>query len=117
SALRFAPELMPSEGVLASLGRLRIIEGSAPKSWERYAIHVIEPAVGLLAGETLLGQAVTHSSVEGRAGGRRVEAELVTGGRLVFATTGTEASPITLRLRGTQSDTQLKFSDPFTAFR
>lgn len=48
SALRYAREFFLTEHERQSIGPLRRIEGSTVKSWDKYAIHVIEPVVGLM---------------------------------------------------------------------
>jgi len=49
SALRYAKEFMPWRASTADLGRLRYVNITTPKSWERYGIHALEgmyPIVG-----------------------------------------------------------------------
>lgn len=117
SALRFAAELVPPRLALASLGELRAVEGTAPGTWERYAVHVVEPVVALLAREGLLGERAHHASAHGRHGARRVDAQLTSGVCLSFATTGGVPAPITIELRGSRSDRTLRFVDSFQSFR
>ncbi|MCB0738187.1 MAG: Gfo/Idh/MocA family oxidoreductase, partial [Bacteroidetes bacterium] len=45
SALRYADELMLSVAEQEELGDLRMINAVTPKSWEKYAVHIIEPLV------------------------------------------------------------------------
>ena len=48
SGLRFAKELFPTEEDKKKLGQILHIAGSTVKSWDKYAIHVIEPVVSIL---------------------------------------------------------------------
>jgi hypothetical protein len=116
SALRFASELVPSPSAVAELGPLRRIEGRTPKSWEKYAVHVVEPAVVLLAQVGRLGEQATevrrHSD-----GTRRIEGRLDSGLELAFSATGDKPSPIELEITGERASARCQFTDSFTAFQ
>lgn len=45
SALRYAPELVPSEAEFTALGELRFLDATTPKYWDTYAVHIVEPVV------------------------------------------------------------------------
>lgn len=45
SALRYDLDLVPTAEELASIGNLNKIVARVPKSWSRYAVHVIEPVM------------------------------------------------------------------------
>ena len=47
-ALRFAAELQLAPQESTRIGRVRQVVGTVPKSWARYAVHVIDPVVSLL---------------------------------------------------------------------
>jgi hypothetical protein len=116
SALRFAPELVPGAGVVSELGPLRRIEGRTPKTWEKYAVHVVEPAVVVLAEAGLL-EVPTMGVTTHRDGVRTVEGQLGSELVLTFSATGDTPSAIELILEGERSSARYRFSDSFTAFR
>jgi predicted dehydrogenase len=117
SALRYAQELRPGEEQLRPLGDLRRIEGVAPKRWSRYAMHIVEPVVALLARAGLGAEVASRSVHESGQDGRRLELVLADGIELSFTTTGSRPSPIALRLLGSGGELPLTFSDSFSAFR
>ena len=43
SALRYAAELQISPEEHQAIGRITLVQGVTPKSWERYAVHLIDP--------------------------------------------------------------------------
>ena len=45
SALRFAEELFPTKKELEAIGDLIEINGRTPKSWEKYAVHLVDPLI------------------------------------------------------------------------
>lgn len=45
SSLRYASELFPDKAELESLGKIVFVEATIPKSWEKYAVHIIEPVI------------------------------------------------------------------------
>lgn len=47
SSLRFSPELDEIKENLLSFGKLKLIRGVTPKSWEKYAIHLLDGIAGV----------------------------------------------------------------------
>src|SRR5690554_2484576 len=43
SSLRFAKELELTESDLKKIGKVKFVEARTPKSWEKYAVHLIDP--------------------------------------------------------------------------
>lgn len=117
SALRYAKELKIKPDTLASLGELKTILATTPKSWSKYAIHTIEPVFNLLpAGDqprahTKHGQ---HFSSEGAA---CLIVEWKSGTRTAFHALGKAYAPLTFRLFGEKDWLELRFTDSFGAFR
>jgi predicted dehydrogenase len=113
SALRYAAELRLDPAAEDEIGPIREVLASSPKRWSRYAVHLIEPALGLL-GDT--GPIATHSaSVEGGAVRLRVAWE--SGARAELATLGAVEAPIELRVVGDRGERRLVFEDSFAAFK
>lgn len=113
SALRYAAELRLDPGERAAIGPIREVRASSPKRWSRYAVHLIEPALGLLGEQ---GAIASHAaSVEGDA--VRVEVAWERGARAEFATLGAVEAPIELRVVGERGERALVFEDSFGAFK
>lgn len=48
SSLRFSPELDSLKNNLQSFGKIHLIRGITPKSWEKYGIHLLDGIAGVL---------------------------------------------------------------------
>lgn len=113
SALRYAKEFQLSTAERASIGSIKQIHAITPKSWEKYAVHVIEPALQLLdAGEnTFVSKSFrTEDSTT-------LMAKFSTGQQLLVTSLGAAAAPTALRVIGTSGWQDLYFQDSFNAFR
>jgi hypothetical protein len=113
SALRYASELSISNRESSDLGGLVGIEARVPKSWDLYAIHVIEPSVLILGDQGM----VRRSSWRQENGRREVRVEWESGVTAVFSASGTTDSPIEIELAGKRGGCKLVFRDPFSAFK
>ncbi|MDZ7809367.1 MAG: Gfo/Idh/MocA family oxidoreductase [Arhodomonas sp.] len=49
SALRYSEDWAPTAQDWALIGELRHVHAVTPKSWRKYAVHIIEPVLKLLA--------------------------------------------------------------------
>lgn len=113
SALRYAREFQLNEEKALRIGPIRKAQGIAPKSWDKYAVHVIEPLLLLLPRR---GKPELHK--------RWVGADSVTlhvlfqgGAEIDVTTTGGSAAPLALRLFGEFGWCDLVFDDAFAAFK
>lgn len=111
SSLRFAEEFAPHH--LDELGEVHLIEGTVPNSWEKYAVHIIEPALNLIPDRGHL----TVWNRTSKADSRSLEADWSGGVTTEFITTGSVRSPLQLTITGSEGSKILKFSDSFTAFK
>lgn len=113
SALRYAPSLMLDAAARDAIGPLRHIEAGVPKSWEKYAVHVLDP---ILEQAGRFGQSCT---VEARCVGGVHLATLVFGDGLSVMVTCHGALPSDIRIRyvGERGFTDRTFTDTFVAFR
>ena len=118
SALRYSHELILSQKDREAIGEIRQIVAFTPKSWNKYAVHIIEPVLNLLPE---LDEPVGF-------GGKSIKrfAEDVSGSLLVswesgvqtaFFATGDGISPISIRIVGTKGFKDLVFRDSFSAFK
>ena len=113
SALRYADELVPESSELASVGEIRSIIGFTPKGWDKYAVHVIDPLLGLLSDDD---EVVQVSRWE--AGGRTsLHVQFSSGIDAQITAFGDCIVPITLKVIGTAGCIDLQFADAFQCFK
>lgn len=113
SALRYAREFQLSDADRAAIGEVRQIHATTPKDWDKYAVHVIEPAL-LLFGES--GSIVP--AMRWHEGDSTTLGVSLGGGRqLLVSALGAVGAPLALRVIGEQGWRDLVFQDSFSAFR
>jgi predicted dehydrogenase len=118
SALRYSQELVLSPEARQEIGEIREIVAFTPKSWNKYAVHIIEPVLNILPE---FDEPVSYS------GGRLNRFPEDTAGSLLvnwssgiqtaFFATGDGVSPISIRIVGTRGFKDLLFIDSFSAFK
>jgi hypothetical protein len=119
SALRYSHELTLSRQDKDELGDLISIEAIAPKSWDKYAIHIIEPVLKILpAGDRM----TSWSSSLKRPTSSKEELRTLSvlwesGVEARLTTTGMNDTPILIKLKGTRGSKDLVFTDTFSAFK
>lgn len=113
SALRYAREFSLTAEARGEIGRIRHIQATAPKDWDRYAVHVIEPMLALAEGRGPLTRAQAWRE------GDKVAVNLAwsSGLQATVATLGACASPLSLRVCGDSGWRDLVFADSFSAFK
>ena len=114
SALRYAEELIIPPMQLSEFGEIQQIFAFVPKSWEKYAVHVIEPILmqftaflqpkNVSVANCGIGKMVTY---------RYEDKNLLLN---IFAS-GCENSPIQFRVMGTKKYQDFFFQDSFFAFK
>ncbi|HWZ61719.1 MAG TPA: Gfo/Idh/MocA family oxidoreductase [Steroidobacteraceae bacterium] len=112
SALRFAEELRLTDSERARLGPLRRIVGTTPKSWERYAAHVLDPVITFLQPGP-----VQDFELLTEGGAVRLQVSWASGLRGEFEATGRPDGDIALLYVGEQVSIRKVFVDSFSAFR
>ena len=113
SALRYAREFQLSAEDHAAIGGIRQIHATTPKDWDRYAVHIIEPALLLVQGRGRV--AAVRAWRGGDATTLAVRYE--NGFQLLASALGGASSPLALRVMGDRGWKDLVFQDSFTAFR
>jgi predicted dehydrogenase len=113
SALRYAKEFQLSDADLAQIGRLRHIHATAPKDWEKYAVHVIEPLL-LLAKERGIAER-NQAWHEGDA--TTVAVAYSSGFQALISTLGSSSAPLAMRVFGDLGWKDMVFKDSYSAFR
>jgi predicted dehydrogenase len=112
SGLRYAPELAKLTTDLPALGDLRWLSLTTVKTWERYGIHVLEPAFVLLGSgfesvrlESQPGLEIAHLI---HRSGVQVNLPIIYDGGGSFGA---------VQACGTKGLAQFRFADTYTAFR
>lgn len=115
SAMRYSPELQLSAMDRERVGPLREIHAVTPKSWNKYAVHIIEPVLNMLDPDD------TPVEMERFAGSSQGSALCVkwrSGVITRFVATGVDSSaPIAMRVIGARGWQDKMFHDSFTAFK
>lgn len=114
SALRYAPELIPSEAQLAVCGRIRFIDAVVPSKWATYAVHAIEPVLSHIVGEHDMIKAAQSQRF-----GAIVQLVVTWKSGLItrFSSLGAGTAPIGFTLYGEKANMPFVFRDSFYAFR
>jgi predicted dehydrogenase len=112
SALRFANELRLSADEARAIGPLKYIAGVTPKSWERYAAHVIDPILSFVGP----GHVTSARPVVDR-GAVTLSVDWSSGLQGEICATGLASGKISLTYQGESGSLEKVFADPFLAFR
>jgi len=113
SALRYSSDLSLDSESLNQLGKIEYIEAITPKSWDKYAVHIIEPVLKLLSDD----DTIINSKTTKRNDRCSLEVTWNSGVKTVFATLGDVDSLIKIIIHGKRSNTELVFTDTFDAFK
>jgi hypothetical protein len=116
SALRYSNELSLSDTDIKALGDIREIVAFTPKSWHKYAVHIIEPVLNLLPADD------TPIYVNTFFRGQTDDSSCLSvywqsGVHTSFYAMGASQTNISIRIHGTRGWKELVFSDSFIAFR
>lgn len=115
SALRYAKELVMGLADRERIGAVRHVQASTPNSWEKYAVHIIEPVLNLVGQTPLIATAQARRIAEnGRALSLAFEGG-ITGDFMALGKT--VAAPLSMRVHGEHGWHDLVFVDSFSAFR
>jgi hypothetical protein len=113
SAVKYAKEFRLPETELARLGCLRHIHAVVPKDWNKYAIHVIEPALMFAKDRgTIARTRVWHNQDVSI-----LSAQYSEGFQLLVSAMGAASAPLTLRLMGESGWRDLFVEDTYFAFK
>lgn len=113
SALRYASEFKLSKEDHLSLGEIRYIDATVPKDWNKYAVHVIEPALSMIPnrGEALSIKCLQTSEVT------TLVINYESNVQLTITTLGSTNCPISIRVFGEKKSKELVFKDTYEAFK
>jgi predicted dehydrogenase len=113
SALRYAPELKMSDKKKKILGEIRSIHGYVQKSWEKYAVHIIEPILQLIPNRGEIVNSMTQRSDDKVL----LSVNFKSGIDVKIETFGKHETPTGLKIIGTKGTTTLNFNSTFETFR
>lgn len=113
SSLRFAREFKLTDEVISNVGEIKLLDAIIPKSWEKYAVHIIEPALQMLKSKSKLS-AVTNT---GSGSTNIVTARWDDGTCAIFKVLGSTSCPLHISIYGTDGHETLKFKDTYYAFK
>lgn len=113
SALQFAKEFDLHD--LEKIGSIQYIWSTIPKSWDKYAVHIIEPVLKLIPSRGDLLNVMQIPSQNDNMNGAIVSWS--SGVIAQFQTTGDLPVPLSIRVLGTDGFKDLNFTDTFSAFR
>lgn len=115
SALRYAKELMLSETERERIGPIRHLQATTPKSWEKYAVHIIEPVMQIIGASVDISSAQRRTFAET---GRAVSIGFESGITADLSAFGNDvATPLSIRVHGERGWHDLIFKDSFSAFK
>lgn len=116
SALRYARELSVEALDLSKVGVIETVTAETPKSWSKYAVHVIEPVMQLLGPR--IEDLKFVSCVKGSDKGAKVILRDNKGLVVNLIAKGEHAvTPIVITVVGNLGSQVLTFSNPFDAFK
>ena len=113
SALRYAPELKMSDKKKKILGEIRSIHGYVQKSWEKYAVHIIEPILQLIPNRGEIVNSMTQRSDDKVL----LNVNFKSGIDVKIETFGKHETPTGLKIIGTKGTTTVNFNSTFETFR
>jgi hypothetical protein len=114
SALRFSQELMLTEEDTQKIGKIKQITAFTPKSWKKYAVHIIEPVLNMLPVYDVPVETLSPT-VKDETGTLVVRWK--SGIQTNFFALGEGVSPLSIRVCGTEGFVDLTFTDSFSAFK
>ncbi len=118
SALRYSKELSLSQKDRLMIGEIRSIVAFTPKSWAKYAVHIIEPVLKMLP-ESDTPSSFTSRQINpsGTDGSGSLLVQWNSGVQTALFATGDAGTPISIRVMGSTGYKDLCFSDSFSAFK
>ena len=115
SALRYAKELRLSVSDRERIGPIRHLQATTPKSWEKYAVHIIEPSLQIIDAMADIASTCSRTVAEG---GHSVSVSFGNGLTADFTAFGKGVSaPVSIRVFGETGWIELASVNTFLAFK
>tara|TARA_B100000035_G_scaffold315477_1_gene336759 strand:+ start:2924 stop:3820 length:897 start_codon:yes stop_codon:yes gene_type:complete len=113
SAMKYAPEFKLTRSQIEMIGKVRLIHGYIPKSWNKYSVHIIDPILKIIPDR---GQIINHKVL--RSNDRvLLMINFKNGEEIYIQTCGAAVAPTSIRIIGTNGWVDFLFQDTFRAFR
>ena len=112
SALRYADEFNLDKATRMDIGEIKRIEAISLKSWNKYAVHIVEPCLNIAKPN---GR-ILRKRLDIDGGRRRLEL-IYSDIEMVFETTGLKEGKIAITIIGTRKTITREFKDPFQSFK
>lgn len=116
SALRYSKQLVLTTADRQSLGPIKQITAFTPKSWSKYAVHIIEPVLNMLSEGDEIVEMIAPSCHRSDGSGSLAVC-WSSGIQTNFFALGNGQSPISIRVFGTSGWKDFTFTDSFSAFK
>lgn len=113
TALRFAQEFNMTAEDRDQIGSIRHIAAVTVNSWDRYAVHIIEPVLNVLGD---VGRIVREQRWSAK-NNQSLDVEFESGVSAHFEAVGEARGPIAIRVFGSKGWRDLVFKDAFSCFR
>jgi hypothetical protein len=113
SALRYSDELNKKNIDLDEIGKIIEIEGFTPKSWDKYAIHIIEPILNIISAN----DKIVKSNKYYYKDTSKLMLDWSSGLKTSFNTLGNIEANLYLKIIGTKRTKKLIFTNTFQSFR
>lgn len=118
SALRYSKDLEFTSAELESVMNPVRIRAVAPKDWEKYSIHALEPSLKLVArSDIITGWCAKTFPSKGPVAARSLEVKWESGVVMEVLTSGETDTPISVEVVGGESKVKRTFGDPFQSFK
>lgn len=114
SALSYGNEFRLSNEDCSKLGCIKSVSAFTPKSWEKYAVHIIEPVLKIIKPNcSIVESNVINYSNESRCLSVKWDNNV----KAAFNTLGNINSPVKIKIEGSIGSKELIFRDSFSAFK
>ena len=113
SAIAYAKEFSISQEVIESIGPLEYVDACVMKSWDKYAVHIIEPVLKIIGCQGNIKSIHKSKSLNKNV----VTVTWESGLQTTFSSLGNISCPIQIRLFGKNGYKELLFQDTYYAFK
>ena len=113
SALFFAKEFQLSQEQLDHIGAIKHITASAPKDWNKYAIHIIDPLLRIIG----FNRNIVTSTIQKTKKQKKVTLLWDDNITTTLISLGPTKEPFSIVLTGEKGEIRLVFKDTFYAFK
>ncbi|NNU90151.1 hypothetical protein ETB99_06045 [Anoxybacillus sp. CHMUD] len=113
SAIAYAKEFSISQEVIESIGPLEYVDACVMKSWDKYAVHIIEPVLKIIGCQGNIKSIHKSKSLNKNV----VTVTWESGLQTTFSSLGNISCPIQIRLFGKNGYKELLFKDTYYAFK